>query len=196
MRAISSWARLFPGAGTGSNSSAESACNAGSPSSGEGRFPAATSARALPDANAARLVSTALPLFLMACSHASAGKGRAPEPAKAPRTTELITLPLCRARASMSSATSRFAVARATCMTVSLSASPSPSADFSPIVNTRWVDVTSVVRSRLTNPRCMARPASINSEATIRSTSPGLGISARIGCAPAASAEARGKNSR
>ena len=42
-----------------------------------------------------------------------------------------------------------------------------------------------MVRSGVTKPRCMARPASISSEAMTTSTSPGTGISASTGSAPA-----------
>ena len=54
----------------------------------------------------------------------------------------------------------------------------------------------SVVRSAVTRPRWMARPASASSDASTQSTSPATGMRAITGSRPARSAAARGKNSR
>jgi hypothetical protein len=58
---------------------------------------------------------------------------------------------------------------------------PSVNAVFSVMEKTRLVEVRSVVRSGVTSPRWIARPASISSEATTMSTSPGIGINAITG---------------
>ena len=60
----------------------------------------------------------------------------------------------------------------------------------------RWVEAISVVRSGLTKPFSIARPASISSEATITSTLPGLGVSERTGSFPFSSRRGTGKISR
>ncbi len=83
----------------------------------------------------------------------------------------------------MSKHTRRRASLRSAASTAFESAMPSPMADFSVMPYTRWLDATSVVRSGVTNPRTTARPASINSAAMTTSTSPGTGISAKIGSA-------------
>ena len=114
IRFMRAFARGFAGAGTGSNGSVAAVSGSARSACPDGLAPTVAAARALPASNAARFCSTDLPLVRMACSQASAGKGRAPEPARAPSTTELITLRCSRARASMSSATRRFALARAT----------------------------------------------------------------------------------
>ncbi len=58
---------------------------------------------------------------------------------------------------------------------------PLPGTTFSMTASVRCVEVISVVRSGDTKPRWMARPASISSAASTMSTSPGVGISDRIG---------------
>ena len=60
----------------------------------------------------------------------------------------------------------------------------------------RCVDAISVVRSGLTKPLCIARPASTSSEATITSTLPGLGVSERTGSFPFSCSFFAGKISR
>ena len=60
----------------------------------------------------------------------------------------------------------------------------------------RCVEAMSVVRSGVTKPFCMARPASSSSEATITSTLPGLGVSDITGCLPPSSPAVAGKISR
>ncbi len=59
---------------------------------------------------------------------------------------------------------------------------------FSVMAKTRCVEATSVVRSGVTMPRWMARPASISSEQTTTSTSPGTGMRASTGSRPFAAA--------
>ena len=75
------------------------------------------------------------------------------------------------------------------------SARPSASAIFSVIANTRWVEAISSVLSGVTKPRSTARAASISSEASTTSTSPGTGISASTGSRPAACAASFGNSS-
>jgi len=58
----------------------------------------------------------------------------------------------------------------------------------------RCVDAISVVRSGLTKPFCIARPASTSSEATITSTIAGLGVSERTGSFPFSLRFLRGKD--
>ena len=67
---------------------------------------------------------------------------------------------------------------------LALSAVPSPGAIFSTIDSDRWVEAISTVRSGVTRPRWMARPASIHSAAITTSTSPGTGISDSTGWRP------------
>ena len=67
---------------------------------------------------------------------------------------------------------------------------PSPGTIFSDTASARWVEAISVVRSGVTNPRRMARPASIISAAIITSTSPAAGFSANTGTRPSARARA------
>ena len=55
---------------------------------------------------------------------------------------------------------------------------------FSLIASDLWLDAISVVRSGVTMPRRIDRPASMNSDASTMSTSPGVGICARIGFCP------------
>ena len=58
---------------------------------------------------------------------------------------------------------------------------PSPGFSFSPTAKERWVEAISVVLSGVTRPRSTERPASISSAAMTTSTSPGVGISEKIG---------------
>ena len=60
----------------------------------------------------------------------------------------------------------------------------------------RWVEAMSVVRSGLTKPFAIARPASTSSEATMMSTLPGLGVSESTGSLPPRSLFFAGKISR
>ena len=63
---------------------------------------------------------------------------------------------------------------------------PSPGAIFSDTASARWVEVISTVRSGVTKPRMIERPASIISAVIITSTSPAEGISENTGiCGPA-----------
>ena len=121
--------------------------------------------------------------------------GSAPVAHSAPNSTALSTLPCASAVAAMSKPTNRCAAAFTCASNAAASARPSPIAVFSAMAYTRWVDATSVVRSGVTRPRCSARAASISSLASTTSTSPGNGISASTGAAPAACASAAGNNS-
>ena len=106
-----------------------------------------------------------------------------------------MTLPACSAASAMSNETRRAAAARVWPTSAAAETRPSPSAVFSVIDQTRWVDAISVVRSAVTRPRWTARAASISSEARTMSTSPGIGINASTGSAPAAPAAAAGNSS-
>jgi len=113
-------------------------------------------------------------------------------PASAPNSTALMTLPDASAAAAMSKRTKRRAAASACFSSSASSTRPSPIAVFSAMAYTRCVDATRVVRSGVTRPRWTARPASISSDASTTSTSPGSGISASTGRAPSRSAAALG----
>ena len=82
----------------------------------------------------------------------------------------------------------RLAINPAAAMTSSELAIPLPGSIFSDTAKARWVEAISVVRSGVTNPRIMARPASIISAAIMMSTSPAAGISEKIGTPPEAGA--------
>jgi hypothetical protein len=69
----------------------------------------------------------------------------------------------------------------AAAFTSSLEAMPSPGAIFSETASARWLEVISTVRSGVTKPRMMARPASIISAVIMMSTSPAAGISEKTG---------------
>ena len=84
----------------------------------------------------------------------------------------------------MSNAMTFLAAKSAAIETTAGSATPSPGVCFSATAKARWVEAISVVRSGVTNPRIIERPASINSDARTTSTSPGAGIKANTGCAP------------
>ncbi len=58
---------------------------------------------------------------------------------------------------------------------------PLPGRSFSCTAKARWVEAITVVRSGVTSPRMMERPASIHSAASTTSTSPGVGMRAKIG---------------
>ncbi len=83
----------------------------------------------------------------IAASNAARGKGSAPEPASAPNSTALTTLPVASASAAMSKATSCRAASRQAANSAAASARPSASAIFSVIANTRWVEAISSVLS-------------------------------------------------
>ena len=85
------------------------------------------------------------------------------------------------ARVSKSAAIRRRAATSAAANTSSEEAIPSPGTIFSLTASARWVEVMSTVRSGVTNPRRMARPASIISAVIMMSTSPAAGISEKIG---------------
>ena len=93
----------------------------------------------------------------------------------------------------MSNATSWRAASRQPASSAAASARPSASAIFSVMAKTRWVEAISSVRSGVTKPRSTARAASISSEASTTSTSPGTGIRASTGSRPAACAASFGK---
>jgi len=67
------------------------------------------------------------------------------------------------------------------------SAMPLPGRSFSCTAKARCVEAITVVRSGVTRPRMIERPASIHSAASTTSTSPGVGISAKIGRLPSRS---------
>ena len=131
-----------------------------------------------PKAKAARLVSTDLPACRIAASKAVSGMGSRPEPASAPSSTALMTPPDSSAAWSMSNricALLRSLTARSRRPTSKL---PSPIAMRSPMASTRCVEAISVVRSGVTKPLKIMRPASSSSVASATSTSPIAGLSA------------------
>ena len=132
-------------------------------------------------AKARKLASTPLPPARIASSKAARGNGSAPEPASAPKSEAEITEPFSIAMRSMSNITSRSAAICAAASTSSEEAMPSPGTIFSLTASARWVEAISVVRSGVTKPRMMARPASIISAAISTSTSPGAGASENTG---------------
>src|SRR5262249_29618507 len=141
-----------------------------------------------PAANAARLLLTPTWPRRIAASNAVRGKGSAPDPASAPNSTALNTLPVASASAAMSNATSARAASRQAASSAAGAPPASASAVFSVMANTRWVEAISKVFSGETKPRSTARAASISSEASTTSTSPGTGISASTGSRPSACA--------
>ena len=92
------------------------------------------------------------------------------------------------ANVSKSAAMKRRAAISAAAITSADEAMPSPGVIFSDTAKARWVDAIRVVRSGVTKPRMMARPASIISAAIITSTSPAAGIRENTGVPPAAGA--------
>ena len=107
--------------------------------------------------------------------------GKVPDAANAPNRHAEMTLLLLLATASISKAITRFAATPAASTTVFGSAVASPGFSFSATAYKRWVEAIKVVRSGVTRPRRMERPASISSAASTTSTSPSAGISDRIG---------------
>ncbi len=152
--------------------------------SGAAAPPSATASA--PAENAARLGPTPLPPARIVASNDSAGNGNAPDAASAPNRLAEMTLPLASARRCRSCAMKRFALARAIAVTFAESAMPSPGAIFSRMPSARCEEAISVVRSGVTSPRWIARPASISSAAMTISTSPGAGIIASTGVRPVA----------
>ena len=84
----------------------------------------------------------------------------------------------------MSKAMKRFEALSAAARTFSDEARPSPGSIFSDTAAMRCDEAISVVRSGVTKPRMMARPASISSAAISMSTSPCAGDSAKTGRRP------------
>ena len=72
---------------------------------------------------------------------------------------------------------------------------PSPGTCFSDTAKARWVEAIKVVRSGVTSPRWMARPASMNSAPMTTSTSPGTAISDSTGRRPAGASAGKGRAS-
>ena len=124
-----------------------------------------------------------MPLSRIAASNAARGKGSTPDAASAPNSGAEITEPSATASASKSAAMTRRAAIAAAARTGAEAAMPSPGTVFSDTASARWVEAISVVRSGVTKPRWMARPASIISAAIRMSTSPAAGISAKTGSA-------------
>ena len=104
--------------------------------------------------------------------------GSAPLPAIAPSSTELSTVPARSATLPRSVSTCRRESSRTARRTRSSLKRPSPIALFSAMANIRWVEAMTVVRSGVIIPFWAARPASRSSDATRRSTLPGVGRSA------------------
>ena len=75
----------------------------------------------------------------------------------------------------------RRAATSAAAITSSDEAMPSPGTIFSLTANARCVEVISTVRSGVTKPRMIERPASIISAVIMISTSPAAGISEKTG---------------
>ena len=88
-------------------------------------------AREKPSAKPFADASTPLPPIAMTDSNEARGKGRAPEPANAPRMGAEITVPLCRATWSMSKAITRRAAMPAAAWTACGSPIASPGFSFS-----------------------------------------------------------------
>jgi hypothetical protein len=89
----------------------------------------------------------------MVASNCARLKGSTPEPASAPKSTALITLPEASAAFSMSKRMKRLAALAVCASNCALSTRPSPSALFSAMEKTRCVEAISVVRSLVTSPR-------------------------------------------
>ena len=93
--------------------------------------PFCASSNAVP--KAFRLGFTPTPPRVIVASNMARPNGSTPDPAKAPNSTALMTLPAASAVCAMSKRMKRFAASSA-CLTSSpLSTRPSPSADFSAI---------------------------------------------------------------
>ena len=95
-----------------------------------------------------------------------------------------MTDPTPTASASKSAAINRCAATSAAAITSALDAMPSPGTIFSLTASARWVEVISVVRSGVTKPRMIDRPASIISAVIMMSTSPAAGIRLNTGIRP------------
>ena len=173
------------GCGTGAGTKASAGVSPSSPAC----------ARANAEPKAFKLGFKPTPPRSMVDSNCVRLNGSTPDPANAPKSTALITLPEASAACAMSKRMKRLAALLVCASSCALSTRPSPSALFSAIEYTRCVDAMSVVRSLVTRPRCTARPASISSDASTTSTSPGNGISASTGRPPSASACAVGYSS-
>jgi hypothetical protein len=78
-----------------------------------------------------------MPASVMVASNAERGNGNAPDPHKAPNSTDDTTLPACSAGAAMSKATKRFDAARAAAVTAVGLAMPSPGGYFSDTAKAR-----------------------------------------------------------
>ena len=118
-------------------------------------------------------------------SKASRPNGSVADAASVPNRQAEIMLLFLVARLSMSKAIMRLAATPAASTTTFGSVVASPGFSFSAVEYKRCVEAINVVRSGVTSPRRMERPASINSAARTMSTSPGAGISERIGARPA-----------
>ena len=144
-----------------------------------GTSPATTAPN--PAENARKLASAPRPPAVIAASNAPRGKGSVPDAAKAPSRLAEITDPAFTASASKSAFSTARAAISAAASTSSALAIPSPGAIFSDTASIRWVEVISTVRSGVTKPRMIARPASISSAVIMMSTSPAAGISENTG---------------
>jgi hypothetical protein len=94
----------------------------------------------------ARFFSAATPSRIAAWN-AESGSGRAPDAAKAPRSTAFTSEPAPRAASSASKAMVRRVSAAAASFSRSAGNTPSPRAERSPMANSRCVLATSVVRT-------------------------------------------------
>ena len=144
--------------------------------------PAAASSKSRqPASKPRRFASTAIPDRSMAARNRSPGIGSAPLAAVAPSSTELSTVPARSATFPRSVRTCRRESSRTARWIRSSLKRPSPIALFSAMANVRWVDAMTVVRSGVIIPVWAARPASRSSDATRRSTLPGVGSRAMTG---------------
>ena len=117
----------------------------------------------------------------------SRGNGSTPAPASAPNSAAEITLPFASAmRLHVEADDALGRDARRRRPRPPGSAMPLPGRSFSTTAKARCVEAISVVRSGVTRPRSMERPASMNSAASTTSTSPGVGIRAKTGRRPVA----------
>jgi len=123
----------------------------------------------------------------IAASKAAAGIGSPPDAAMAPNITELIIARAAVAAASMSNSTCDRTFLSTAPVNLAVSKRPSAIAIFSAMAWERWVLAINRVRSGVTKPPAMARPASRNSLATTISTSPMPGESASTGRLPPSS---------
>jgi hypothetical protein len=140
------------------------------------------------------LASEDLPAWI-APSNACAGIGSRPDAAMAPSITALIMAPASLATASMSNSTCARAFFSTDSVSLAASKRPSPIAIFSAMAWERCMLAIIRVRSGVTKPPAMVRPASSNSLATTMSTSPMPGASASTGRLPPSSRHVLGNNS-